>query len=136
MITDAQRALLRTHGVLLGRILLGLLFFVSGINMFRTMGISGVSGMLDGMGIPAAGLVAVIILLIKVVGGAGLILGWRVDESALALFVFTAFTVILVHNNVAELGNALKNLAIMGGLLYVLAYGAGDGWRICKPRSV
>jgi len=132
MITDAQRMLLRTHGTTLGRLFLGLLFFVSGIGMLRTMGVDGVTGMLEGLGVPLAGLVAILILIVKILGGAGLILGYHTDESALMLFVFTFFTIVLVHNNEAEMTAALKNLAIMGGLLYVLAYGAGDGWKIFK----
>ena len=132
MITDVQRLWLRTNGALLGRTFIGLLFLVSGIGMFQSMGIAGVSGMIDGMGIPLAGPLAVLVLLVKILGGTGLILGYRIDESALALFIFTFLTIVLVHNNSAELTSALKNLAIMGGLLYVLAYGPGDGWRMAK----
>lgn len=125
-------AFMRTNGVTIGRILLGLLFFVSGLSMFLNMGVSGVSGMVSGMGVPVAGLVAVLILAVKILGGAGLILGYKTDLSAKALFVFTLLTVVLVHNNMAELTSALKNLAIMGGLLYVMAYGAGEGWKLEK----
>jgi len=136
MMNDAQRAMMRIHGVLVGRILLGLLFFVSGIQMFMNMGVSGVSGMVTSMGIPLAGLIAVIVLLIKILGGAALIVGYRVGLAAAALFVFTLLTVALVHNNMAELGVALKNLAIMGGLLYVMAFGVGEGWSIGKTTSM
>ncbi len=134
MMTDAQRALLRTHGVLVGRVLLGLLFFVTGMQMFLG-GVPGVGGMLATKGLPAAGLIAWAVVFVKVFGGAGLILGYRVGLSAMALFVFTFLTIVVVHNNAAEMGAALKNLSIMGGLLYVMAFGPGEGWRVCKPQA-
>ena len=131
MMTDAQRILLRTHGVTVGRILLGLLFFVSGLQiLLGESGVGGLGGMIGGLGLPVAGLLAWVVVLIKVLGGAGLILGYRVGLSAAALAVFTLLTVVLVHNNAAELTTALKNLAIVGGLLYVMAYGAGEGWKM------
>jgi putative oxidoreductase len=89
-------------------------------------------GMIESMGLPLAGLVAWLVVAVKVLGGAGLILGYKTDESALALFIFTLLTVVLVHNNAEEMTAALKNLSIMGGLLYVLAYGPGNGWKLGK----
>lgn len=131
MITEAHRMSLRKNGTLVGRVLLGLLFFVSGLFMLKG-GVSGVAGMISDIGIPLAGLVAILVLAVKILGGAGLILGYKTDASAIALFVFTLLTIIFVHNNMQEMTSALKNLSIMGGLLYVLAYGPGDGWNIGK----
>lgn len=129
MISESRRATLRTQGTLVGRILLGLLFFVSGSMMLMN---GAPVGMIESMGLPLAGLVAWLVVAVKVLGGAGLILGYKTDESALALFIFTLLTVVLVHNNAEEMTAALKNLSIMGGLLYVLAYGPGNGWKLGK----
>ncbi len=131
---DAQRTTMRTHGVLVGRILLGLLFFVSGGQMLLA-GAAPAIGMVGMIGLPFPVLLGWVVVLVKVLSGAGLILGYRVGQSAGALFIFTLLTVVLVHNTAAELGNALKNLSIMGGLLYVMAFGAGDGWKICKSTT-
>lgn len=130
--SESHRTFLRTKGTLLGRSLIGLLFLVSGVSMLLSMGVSGLSGVLSGMGIPLSGLAAVLVLATKILGGASLILGYKVDCAAQALFIFTLLTVVFVHNNMEELTAALKNLSIMGGLLYILAYGPGDGWRIAR----
>ncbi len=129
MLSEAQRDMLRTYGTLVGRILLGLLFFILGLGML--MGGAPVA-MVEGIGIPVAGLVAWIVVAIKVLGGAGLILGYRVGLSAAALFVFTLLTVVFIHINDDTSTQLYKNLAIMGGLLYVMAYGAGEGWKLGK----
>ncbi len=134
MMTETQRTMLRTHGTMVGRALLGLLFLVSGIGMF-TGGVDGVAGMISSKGLPLAGLLAWIVVLVKILGGAALILGYRVGCAAGALFVFTALTVVFFHNAIVDPSQqtaALKNLSIMGGLLYVMAYGAGEGWRLGK----
>jgi putative oxidoreductase len=98
-------------------------------------GAEGVAGMIASKGLPLASLIAWVVILTKVLGGAALILGYRVGCAAAALFIFTALTIVLFHNafiDPAQQTAALKNLSIMGGLLYVMAYGAGEGWRISR----
>jgi putative oxidoreductase len=124
--------MLRSHGIVLARVLLGLLFVVSGWGMFSSMGISGVAEMLAGMNVPFASLVAVLVIAVKILGGLALMLGYRIGCAAGLLFVFTFFTVVLVHINDEQPTQLLKNLSIMGGLLYAMAYGAGDGWKLGK----
>lgn len=134
MMSDAQRAMMRSHGILVGRILLGLLFLVAGYNKFMG-GVGNFAGGLESMGLPLPALLAWVVVLIEIVGGAMLIVGYRVGQAAGALAVFLLLTVLLVHNplkDAAELTAALKNLSILGGMLYVLAYGAGEGWKLGK----
>jgi putative oxidoreductase len=132
MMSESQRTMLRTHGTLVGRILIGVLFLLAGYG--KLTGDDGVSGFaqgLDGMGIPLSGLVAWVVIAIEIIGGAALILGYRVGLAAAALVVFILLTIVKVHNNLED-PMLFKNLAIMGGLLYVMAYGAGEGWRLGK----
>ncbi len=130
--SESHRAMLRSHGTLVGRVLLGLLFVVSGWGMLTTMGLTGVTNMVAGIGLPLPVVFALLILVIKIGGGAALMLGYRVGCAAAALFVFTLATIVFVHINDAEPTAMLKNLSIMGGLLYVMAYGAGEGWKLSK----
>lgn len=132
MMSESQRAMMRTHGTLLGRVLLGLLFLLAGYNKLTgDGGVSGFADMLTTMGMPVAMLLAWVVVLVEIVGGAALILGYRVGCAAGALAIFTFLTVVIVHGSMDD-PMLFKNLAIMGGLLYVLAYGAGEGWRLGK----
>jgi putative oxidoreductase len=118
-------SVLDTYAMLIGRVLIGLLFLVTGIQV--AMGFSGFAGMLDSMGLPMTSLLAAVVVVIKIGGGAALIAGWNVRYASLALMAFIIATILLVHNNFDDqLGMMLKNLAILGGLLYVYKCGAGS----------
>ncbi len=130
MMSESQRVMMRTHGTLLGRVLLGLLFLLAGYNKL-TGDVAGFAGGLEGMGLPLPMLLAWVVIAIEVLGGAALILGYRVGLAAAALAVFTFLTVVIVHNSMED-PMLFKNLAVLGGLLYVVAYGAGQGWRFRK----
>jgi putative oxidoreductase len=52
--------------------------------------------------------------------------GKRTTEAAAALIVFTLIATLLAHLDFADpmqMTQALKNLAIVGGLLYLMAFG-------------
>lgn len=124
--------LARTHGTALGRILMGVLFFYSGAGILMG-GVGMTAGFYDSLGIPMAALMAWVVVALKLGAGGALILGYRARDAALTLFVFTAIVTVVGHFGDgfgADNMNLWKNLAIMGGLLYVMAYGAGEGWKI------
>ena len=122
--------MLQSNGVLLGRFLLGLLFFSSGVNILMG-GVGNTSAYFESLGLPMAMLLTYAVLALKLVAGGGLMLGWKVEECATALFVFTLLTIFIAHRSMEDV-NLWKNLAIMGGLLYAMAYGAGNGWRLSR----
>lgn len=130
MLTDAHRAILRAYGTLLARVLIGLLFLVTGVQIYLN-GVGNFAGMLESLGVPAALLVAWVIVVVKILASIGLILGYRVGLSAAALIVFILGTIVFVHNNLGDqLVPALKNLSIIAGLIYIMSYGPGNGWRV------
>ena len=129
MLSDSQRMMLQTKGVVTGRVLMGLLFLVAGIGMFMAEGGPAASaGFYTMVGLPIAGLLVYVVAILKVVSGGFLIAGRNVGYAAGALAAFTLLATLLAHREISDpdqLMAALKNLAIIGGLLYVMAFGAG-----------
>lgn len=125
---NSVERMLRDNGAMVGRMLIGLLFVFSGVGMVLG-GIDGVVGMIDSRGLPMASLLAWVVVFVKVAAGAALMLGYRTRDAAMALLVFTCLVTLLYHLDLEDI-NLFKNLAIVGGLLYVYVYGPGDGWRL------
>lgn len=118
-----------------GRAFMGLLFFILGIT--KVTGFAGFAGYVGSLGLPMPEVVAGLVVLIEIVGGAMLILGFhaRIAAWVLALFVFA--TILVAHRNIGDpmqLTQALKNLAIVGGLIYVVKYGSG-AWSLSKGSA-
>ena len=117
----------KQHGPLVGRILLALIFLIAGVG--KITGFAGTVGYMEAYGVPMAQLLAVVAIVIEVGGGIMLIVGWQARWGAAALFLFTLIVTPIFHafwSDPGEQVNFLKNLAIMGGLLYVMAYGPGN----------
>jgi len=67
-------------------------------------------------------------LVVELVGSVLLIVGFQVRIVAAVLAVFTLVTALFFHNNFGDQNQMihfLKNVAILGGLLQVVAFGAG-----------
>ncbi len=118
---------------LVGRILLALIFFLSGIH--KIGGYEGTQAYMAQMGVPGMLLPAVILL--EVGGGLALMLGWFARVVSLALALFTLAAAVLFHSNFADQIQFImfmKNLSMAGGLLMVTAYGAGC-WSLDARRQ-
>lgn len=84
-------------GIALLRVVAGIIFLMHGQQKLFEFGIGGVTGMMTGLGVPAPGLMAVIVTLVELVGGIALILGafTRIAALLVAIDVLVAF--FLVH---------------------------------------
>ena len=122
----------------IGRVAIPILFIVSGIGKFLNVsGISshpGVTNFMNAFGeITTRTTLGYIIATIEVVGGISVLIGLKTRWGAIALILFTACTIIFAHNfwtmegaaRAANQVQALKNLAIMGGLLALAIMGSG-----------
>ena len=113
---------------LTGRLLLSAIFILAGINKIGAF--AGTQGYMEGMGVPGALLPLVIAL--EIGGGLAILLGWQTRISAFLLAGFCLASALIFH---ADLGDPMqsilfmKNLAIAGGLLTLLASGAG-AWSV------
>ncbi len=138
MMKNSHRELLRSSGIVLARIALGALFFLSGLQILLggTAGIGATTDMITSVGFPLAAVATYIVIAIKLLAGGALMVGYRVGLAAGALLIFTAAANVFFHLSPSEMGifgmdmDLFKNLAIMGGLLYAMAYGPGDGWKL------
>lgn len=112
--------------MLIGRILLSIIFIQAGIS--KLMDVSGTIGYFEAIGLPLASLVIWPVILIEVVGGLMVLSGFytRIAATVLAVFcIFAAFTGHSNWANVTEFQAFMKDIAIVGGLIYVAAAGAG-----------
>ena len=109
---------------LAGRILLAVLFLMSGLSKLGAY--SGTAAYMASQGVPGALLPLVIVT--EVAGAAAIIAGWHTRVAAFLLAGFTLLSALLFHNNFADqmqMINFMKNVAIAGGFLLLVAHGAG-----------
>jgi len=125
MLSEPQRDLVRDKGTVFGRVLIGLLFFATGLSMLLVNGPAGSAMYFESMGVPAAGFVVWLVMAVKIVGGGAIVLGKRVGLAAAVLIGFTVLATLVAHVSPFDETIVLKNLAIIGGLLYLMAYGPG-----------
>jgi len=110
--------------LLLGRLLLAAIFLHEGVTLIT--GYAAASAYMAKSGVPAILLAPTIAVQL----GAGLMIaaGWKTRCGALALALFCLTTAVLFHTNFGvrnELLHFEKDLAIAGGMLVLMARGAG-----------
>ncbi|MEG3061191.1 MAG: DoxX family protein [Comamonas sp.] len=116
---------------LLGRILLALLFIPAGVG--KLTGFAGTVAYTASAGVPVPQVAVALALLVEIVGGLALLLGWQTRWAALALALFTLGASFFFHKfwalpaEQAGMQQLLfyKNIAVAGGLFAFAAFGAG-----------
>jgi putative oxidoreductase len=116
---------------LAGRILLALIFVVSGTG--KITGYAGTAAYMASKGLPVVEILLPLTIATELGGGLLLALGWKARWAAALLFLFLIPTTFLFHQfwgiepKLAQMQQIhfLKNVAIMGGMLMVLALGPG-----------
>ena len=117
--------------VVTGRILLALMFVMSGFGKLGN--IAGTAGYIASGGLPLPSVLAVLVGLLELFGGLALAVGFKARWAALALGVFTLLASVLFHQFWAVAPEQqfvqqlmfMKNLAVAGGMFVVAALGAG-----------
>ncbi|ELQ6242216.1 DoxX family protein [Cronobacter sakazakii] len=111
-------------GVLVARILMPILFIVSGFG--KITGYAGTQQYMDAMGVP--GFILPLVILLEFGGGLAILFGFLTRTTALITAVFTLLTAFLFHSNFAEGVNSImfmKNFSIAGGYLLLALMGPG-----------
>jgi putative oxidoreductase len=121
----STRALLLT-----GRILYSLIFIFAAFGHFssQTIGYAATHGVpLASLAVPASGILSLL-------GGLSVLLGYRARLGALALVLFLVPVTIMMHNfwtisdpmmKQMHIVMFMKNLGLLGGALFIYAFGAG-----------
>jgi putative oxidoreductase len=108
---------------IIGRILLGALFIISGLQ--KIVAPAATAGYIEGT-TTLPGSLAVPTGIFELVAGALLAVGVMSRLVSIVLAVFVALTIMFFHNaftDPEQATQALKNVALIGGLLMVFAYG-------------
>ncbi len=121
--------------LLIGRILFGGFFIMSGLNHFQNLGM--MSGYAESKNVPVPSPAVITTGVMLVVGGASVLLGILPIVGLTVLIVFLLSTLATMHDfwnvkdrqqRAAEQVNFLKNVALIGASL-ALMYGA-SGWAL------
>jgi putative oxidoreductase len=116
---------------LIGRILISPIFILSG--MLKVVNFSAMTGLMASAHIPFPSFSLACAAAIEILGGLAILTGFHTRLAAWIVFLFLIPTTILFHmlpamhgmDSQNNMGHAMKNLAIMGGLLVLATFGAG-----------
>jgi putative oxidoreductase len=121
---DSPTGTVKSLSELAGRILLSVLFLLSGVGKIGAY--AGTAVYMSSVGVPSVLLPVVIAT--EVLGALAIILGWQTRVTALLLAGYSLVTALVFHSNFAnqiEMIMFLKNVSIAGGFLLLVATGAG-----------
>lgn len=107
-----------------GRLLIAVMFFMSGLN--KIFAYEGTQGYMEAMGVPGA--LLPLVILTEVLLGLAVIVGFKTRLAAFGLAGFSIVSAVLFHanfNDQMQMIMFMKNVAISGGFLFLIAHGAG-----------
>ena len=123
---------------LLARILLSFMFIMSGFS--KISGYAATQGYMDSMGVP--GMLLPLVIALELGGGILLLVGFQTRIMALLFAGFCLASAYLFHftpDDQMQMISFMKNIAIAGGMLLLVIYGAGawsvDAWRASKKSD-
>ena len=125
--TTTQRDLV----ALIGRVLLALMFIISGWG--KITGFSETVDSIAGKELPLPQLLAVIAIAIEFGAGLAIVFGWKTRWAAAAFVVFLIVITPIFHGfwyvpadqAMMQQINFMKNLSILGGMIVLFAWGPG-----------
>jgi len=117
--------------LLAGRALMSAVFLVAGVRKIMFWGPQ--VAYFTKLGFPAPEFFTVVAIVVEIGAGLALLIGWKAKHAAWLLALFVLVATFMAHRfwefDAAQAANQmnhfLKNLAIIGGLLFVAAFGPG-----------
>jgi putative oxidoreductase len=118
---------------LVGRILISAMFLISGFA--KISGYAGTQAYMESAGVP--GMLLPLVIALEVLGALAIIAGFRTRLFAALLALFSILAAFIFHGaSDDQLQSILfmKNIAIAGGFLFLVARGAGE-WSVDARRD-
>lgn len=122
---------LEKYGPLLGRVLIAQIFLIAGFGKIAHF--AQTAGYMSSMGLPMADVLLTLTIILEVGGGLMILFGFYTRYAAIAFF-FWLIPVTLTfhafwHADAAgmqnQMNNFMKNIAIMGAMVYLAVHGSG-----------
>lgn len=123
--------LAKTYGPLTGRILITAIFLNSALGKITEFTVT--AGMMAKQGMPFADVLLVGAIVFEIAGGLMVLLGWNARWGALLLAIFLIPATLVFHDFWAvdaemyrnQLNHFMKNLSILGALVFIIGMGSG-----------
>ena len=125
---------------LVARVLLAALFIVAGLN--KMMNFQATAGVMASAGVPITTVLLVATIVLELFAGTMILIGYHARLAAVMLVLFLIPVTLIFHNPLTatdpamaqqQMNHLLKNIAIIGGLLHVMAFGSGT-WSL-RPEQ-
>jgi putative oxidoreductase len=127
-----NQSILTAATLMTGRVLIATIFIMAGISKLGAY--AATQGYMESTGVPGALLPLVILL--ELGGGLAVLLGWQARISAFLLAGFCILSALIFHANFGDQMQSIlfmKNMAMAGGFLFLVAGGAG-AWSLDARR--
>ncbi len=116
----------QNYASLLGRISMSAIFVMSGLGKIANP--QGTQQYMAAMGMPMTGFFLIGAIILELVGTISLVLGYWTRTGAVLLIIFMIPATLIFHTNFSDQVQVImfmKNVAMTGGLLTILAFGPG-----------
>jgi putative oxidoreductase len=111
----------------IGRLLIALIFLLSGFGKIAAPAMT--QGYIASVGLPLPLVAYLIAIVVEIGGGILLVVGFQTRIVALVMAAFIVATALGFHHDFGDqnqMVHFLKNIAMTGGLLQIVAFGAGS----------
>lgn len=134
---------LEKYGPLLGRLLIAQIFLIAG---FGKLGhFAQTAGHMSSMGLPMANILLTLTIVIEIGGGLMILFGFYTRYAAVVFFLWLIPVTLTFHafwhadaaSLQNQMNNFMKNIAIMGAMIYLAVHGSGPFSlrRECSKKS-
>lgn len=123
--------LIKQFGPLTGRALLSLIFIIAGVHKVKTF--TAASAFLANQGLMMSDVLLVLIISIELGAGIFILFGIKARLCAAIVFVYLIPMTVFFHpywtfegmERMSHFHHFFKNIAMMGGMMYIMVHGAG-----------